>query len=83
MNHCLVTGGAGFFGSHLCEALLERGNRLTIVDNLSLGKKVFLSRIINHPKVAFIELDLLDAEALRKVFEGIWDGKRRALQTKL
>ena len=70
MNHCLVTGGAGFIGSHLCEALLERGNRLTIVDNLSLGKKVFLSKIINHPKVAFIELDLLDAEALRKVFEG-------------
>lgn len=69
MNQILITGGAGFIGSHLCEALLEMGGHLTIVDNLGLGKKDNLSKIINHPNVAFIHLDVLDVEALRLVFK--------------
>ena len=37
MSTCVVTGGAGFLGSHLCELLLERGNRVICVDNLATG----------------------------------------------
>lgn len=41
----LITGGAGFIGSHLCDALIERGHNLTVVDNLVLGrgKKTYLT----------------------------------------
>jgi len=35
----LVTGGAGFIGSHLCDALIARGRQITVVDNLVLGRK--------------------------------------------
>ena len=35
----LITGGAGFIGSHLCEALLDRGDEINVIDNLSTGRK--------------------------------------------
>lgn len=55
----LVTGGAGFIGSHLCDALLAAGHRVTIIDNLSTGTTQFL------PKDAeFIQADIRDQEAL-------------------
>lgn len=44
----LITGGAGFIGSHLCDALLERGHRLTVVDNLVLGRKENISHLLGE-----------------------------------
>ena len=41
----LITGGAGFIGSHLCDALMERGHNLTVVDNLILGRKENISNL--------------------------------------
>lgn len=53
----LVTGGAGFIGSHICDALLERGFEVAVIDNLSTGKRQ------NLPAgVAFHELDIRDAK---------------------
>ncbi|MGH2730871.1 MAG: NAD-dependent epimerase/dehydratase family protein, partial [Actinomycetota bacterium] len=43
--HCLVTGGAGFIGSHLVEALVERGEDVTVLDNLSTGRRQNLDRV--------------------------------------
>lgn len=60
----LVTGGAGFIGSHLCDALIARGDRVIVVDNLSTGKRANL-----NPKASFHEVDIRDAAALEKVFE--------------
>lgn len=54
----LITGGAGFIGSHLCEALLARGDRVTVIDNLSTGRT---GNVQEHPHLRFIEADLREA----------------------
>lgn len=55
----LVTGGAGFIGSHLVEVLLARGDTVTVVDNLSTGRRTNLPQA--HPRLRFMEADLRDA----------------------
>ena len=65
----LITGGAGFIGSHLCDALLERGHRLTVVDNLVLGRKENISHLFGRADFEFIEEDLLHVEAMRTIFK--------------
>lgn len=57
-----VTGGAGFIGSHVVDALIKEGQQVVVVDNLSTGKKENI-----HPKVKFIEMDLQDPR-LRDLF---------------
>lgn len=52
----LITGGAGFIGSHLADLLLERGDAVTVVDNLSTGRRANLPDA--HPRLRFIEADL-------------------------
>src|SRR3990172_555423 len=62
---CLVTGGAGFIGSNLVDALIERGNEVIIIDNLSTGKK----ENINH-KAKFILADIRNLEEIKPHFAG-------------
>ena len=59
-RHCLVTGGAGFVGSHLVDALLARGCHVTAVDNLSTGHAHNLEAAMRHPRFRFVELDVAD-----------------------
>ncbi|WP_314957660.1 UDP-glucuronic acid decarboxylase family protein [Bradyrhizobium cosmicum] len=54
----LVTGGAGFIGSHLCDALLQRGHRVICVDNLFTGTTDNVRPLLNHPNFRFIEHDV-------------------------
>lgn len=54
----LVTGGAGFLGSHLCERLLREGNDVLSVDNLFTGDKSNLVHILDHPRFEFIRHDI-------------------------
>jgi UDP-glucose 4-epimerase len=61
----LVTGGAGFIGSHLVDALLARGDDVVVVDNLATGKRANLS-----PAAAFVEGDAADPAALRPAIDG-------------
>ncbi|MEJ2265785.1 MAG: GDP-mannose 4,6-dehydratase [Anaerolineales bacterium] len=49
----LITGGAGFIGSHLAEALLERGHRVTIIDDLSTGRFDNIAHLADHPRFHF------------------------------
>jgi nucleoside-diphosphate-sugar epimerase len=69
MASYLVTGGAGFIGSHLAEALVLRGHRVTVVDNLSTGSLRNLESVA--PKVTFIEGDLADPVVCRSVTRGV------------
>jgi UDP-glucose 4-epimerase len=64
----LVTGGAGFIGSHLCDRLLERGDRVWCVDNLRLGRRRNIVHLEALPDFRFIELDVLDQSALGALF---------------
>ncbi len=64
----LVTGGAGFIGSHLVEELLRRGYDVSIVDNLSSGKIEFVEEALTKG-ATFYKMDLLDRESLRTLFK--------------
>ena len=68
MPHYLVTGGAGFIGSHLCEELVRRGERVRVVDNLITGKRQNLAHL---PQVEFMEGDLADIDVARRAAHGI------------
>lgn len=67
----LVTGGAGFIGSHTCVELINAGYEVVIVDNLSNSKYEAVNRIekITSKKVKFYEADILDKDALNKIFD--------------
>jgi len=69
MKNCLVTGGAGFIGSNLAQALLQRGDRVRVVDNFSTGKRENLSEIKNE--VELIEGDLRDPAVCSRSVEGV------------
>lgn len=69
-NKILVTGGAGYIGSHTCIALHEAGYEIVVYDNLSNSSKEAINRVsslIGKP-IEFIEGDIRDADSLRKVF---------------
>src|SRR3989344_5339594 len=53
----IVTGGAGFLGSHLCEKLLENGEEVICIDNLITGSEENVSHLKNNPNFKFIEAD--------------------------
>lgn len=67
----LVTGGAGYIGSHTCVELLEHGYEVVVVDNLYNSSRKAVTRVeeITGKKVAFYEIDLLDQVALGTVFD--------------
>ena len=60
----LVTGGAGFIGSHLCDALIDQGHEVVAVDNLSLGRESNLSQLVDNRAFEFVRGDLLEGEWL-------------------
>jgi len=68
-KNILVTGGAGFIGSNLCEVLLENNVSVTCLDNFSTGRRENLEAIKNHPNFTLIEGDIRDLETCKKACE--------------
>ena len=70
MKHILVTGGAGYIGSHTCLELIEQGYRITVVDNLSNAKQQALARVekLSGTQVELAVLDVRDKDRLSAVF---------------
>ncbi|MEE3202699.1 MAG: SDR family oxidoreductase [Acidobacteriota bacterium] len=68
MPTCLVTGGAGFIGSHLVDALVSRGSVVRVVDDLSTG---FLENLTANPNVEFVEADLAEPGVASAAVDGI------------
>lgn len=68
----LVTGGAGFIGSHLTDYLLTEGNTVIAIDNLSLGRLNNISEAQKSSKFKFIKEDLLNYSALNEIFKTEW-----------
>jgi UDP-glucose 4-epimerase len=69
MRTILVTGGAGFIGSHITAALVERGDRVRVLDNLSTGFEANMQSF--RDRIEFIQGDLLDQKAVAKAVDGV------------
>ena len=65
-----VTGGAGFIGSNLVDALLEKGHRVIVLDNFSTGKRENLVQCAGNPAFELIEGDIRDFEICKKAVSG-------------
>jgi UDP-glucose 4-epimerase len=66
MANILITGGAGFIGSHVADAYIQAGHQVTIVDNLSTGKEEFL-----NPKASFFQADITDRKSIEKIINEV------------
>ena len=64
----VVIGGAGFIGSNLCEALLEHGNQVICIDNLSNGRRENINEILTNKRFAFYNGDATDKEFMEEIF---------------
>ncbi|MBU3906993.1 MAG: GDP-mannose 4,6-dehydratase [Nanoarchaeota archaeon] len=60
MKNVVITGGAGFIGSHLCKYLLDKGEKVVCVDNLFTGSKKNILSLMNDPNFRFIEQDIIE-----------------------
>lgn len=63
-----VAGGAGFIGSHLCDALLEKGNTVIVADKLIMGKQN-IEHLITNPNFKFYEVELADQSNVDRIFD--------------
>ena len=69
--HILVTGGAGFIGSNLCNQLIQNGNQVTCLDNFATGKRKNLASIVNHQNFTLIEGDIRNLSDCQKACDGV------------
>ena len=71
MANILITGGAGFIGSHLTEAILARGDRVIVVDDESTGRSDNLAAVREHDRLRFVRGSVGDAALVRSLLDGV------------
>lgn len=71
MPHSLVTGGAGFIGSNIVHALVERGDKVRVLDNLATGREANIAELVAAGKVEFIRGDITDKALVARAVQGI------------
>lgn len=71
MHTVLVTGGAGFIGSHLVEGLLARGVAVRVLDDFSTGRRDNLAAVQRHPDLRILHGDIRDAQTVARALEGV------------
>ena len=69
----VVTGGAGFIGSHLCDQLIQRGDNVICVDNLFTGSMHNIRPLLNHPNFSFLQHDIRDPLSIRGPIDRIYN----------
>jgi UDP-glucose 4-epimerase len=74
-TNCLVTGAAGFIGSHLVDTLLAQGGNVVGIDNLKLGRRKNLSEALKNPKFKFFEANINDVAACGRIIA--WESKSK------
>jgi len=67
----LITGGAGFIGSHVSDALINRGDDVTVLDNLTTGNINNIEHLLAHPRFKLIEGSILDANLVDQTFQSV------------
>jgi dTDP-glucose 4,6-dehydratase len=67
----LVTGGAGFLGSHLCDLLIGRGDTVVCLDDLSSGRRANINHLFSSPRFSFIEASVLSPINIADSFDGV------------
>ena len=67
----LITGGAGFIGSHLAEALVARGDSVLVIDDESTGDPENLAAVTGHPRLRYVKGTVADDELMRRLLDGV------------
>jgi UDP-glucose 4-epimerase len=70
MNRFVVTGGAGFIGSHIIRRLLDEGNHVKALDKIPLEKTTRLKQVVNNPHFTYSQIDLSNSDRLEQEFKG-------------
>lgn len=71
IRRTIVTGGCGFIGSHLVEALLDRGHHVTVLDNFSTGRPDNLKQVAGEARLQIVNCDVTDEPRIRPYFQGV------------
>lgn len=72
MRRIVITGGAGFIGSHITEKLANQGYQVTILDDLSTGKMTNIEVLLERPNVEFVQGSITDITLLQRIFKGVY-----------
>lgn len=72
-SRVLVTGGAGFIGSHLCDALIENNNEVVVIDDLSTGQVENIKHLLGHDAFEMIHEDILDVDTIVNNLEYVFN----------
>ncbi len=72
MATCLVTGGAGFLGSHLCDELIKRGNRVICVDNFETGSLANIAHIRDPEKFVYVQADIIEPYTIEEPVDFVY-----------